>query len=209
MTCYILAFLLGTLAGGAYGALRPAPGAGRPGRTLPALLTGLANGALWTLCFLRLGPCWDAALCCALASVLLAAALTDARTGEIPPLCSLAALVLGAARLLFDLSAWPQRLLGLVAVAGPLLLLLLLSKGRAIGGGDVKLLAGCGLFLGWKLIVLAFFLACILGSVIHLVRMRFFGAGRSLALGPYLAAAVFVSMLWGQGLLEAYLGLFR
>jgi|GEM_PF-3911628 len=206
----ILAFLLGALAGGGYAALRrdPASSGGKP-RSLPALLTAAAiNGALWALCCLRLGFTADAALGCVLSSVLLAAALTDARTGEIPPLCSLAALILGALRLLCDLSQWQTRLIGLVAVAGPLLLLLLLSKGRAIGGGDVKLLAGCGLFLGWKLILLAFLLACILGSVIHLIRMRFFGAERTLALGPYLAAGVFVCLLWGQSLLDAYLRLF-
>ena len=205
----LLAFLLGSVAGGGYAALRRGPASpGGKARSLPALLTAAANGALWALCCLRFGVTPDGALCCALSSVLLAAALTDARTGEIPPLCSLAALILGALRLLFDLSLWQTRLLGLVAVAGPLLLLLLLTKGRAIGGGDVKLLAGCGLFLGWKLILLAFLLACILGSVIHLIRMRFFGAERTLALGPYLAAGVFVCLLWGQSLLDAYLRLF-
>ena len=57
--------------------------------------------------------------------------------------------------------------------------------------------------------MLAFLLACLLGSVIHLIRMRFFGAGRSLALGPYLAAGIVLCLLWGDALLNAYLGLFR
>lgn len=207
----ILAFLLGTLAGGGYAALRRSPaangGTGRLSRS--ALLAATANGALWALCLFRFGFTPDAALACALCSVLLIAALVDARTGEIPPLCSLATLLLGALRLLLHLSQWPTQVIGLFAVAGPLLLLLLLSKGRAIGGGDVKLLAGCGLFLGWKLILLAFLLACLLGSVIHLIRMRFFSAGRSLALGPYLAAGIVLCLLWGDALLRAYLGLFR
>ncbi len=56
--------------------------------------------------------------------------------------------------------------------------------------------------------LLAFFAGCILGSIIHLLRMRVSGAGKVLALGPYLAAGVFLSMLWGEQLLSWYLGKF-
>lgn len=209
MLYIILSFLLGTLAGGAFIALRSPSAAGGGVHSRPAAAAAaLTNGVLWALCVFCLAPVWDAVLCCALSSVLLIAALTDARIGEIPPLCSLSALLLGILRLFLDLSCWQERLIGFAAVSAPLLLLLLLSHGRAVGGGDVKLLAGCGLFLGWKLILAAFLLACILGSLVHLIRMRFFGAGRSLALGPYLSAAVFICALWGNALLNAYLRLF-
>jgi leader peptidase (prepilin peptidase)/N-methyltransferase len=57
-------------------------------------------------------------------------------------------------------------------------------------------------------VLLAFFAGCILGSIIHLLRMRVSGAGKVLALGPYLAAGVFLSMLWGEQLLSWYLGKF-
>jgi leader peptidase (prepilin peptidase)/N-methyltransferase len=68
-------------------------------------------------------------------------------------------------------------------------------------------MAACGLFLGWKLVLLAFFLGCAVGSVVHLLRMALFKAGRVLALGPYLAVGVFTSLLWGDALLTWYLGL--
>jgi leader peptidase (prepilin peptidase)/N-methyltransferase len=41
---------------------------------------------------------------------------------------------------------------------------LVITDGRGVGGGDVKLMAVCGLFLGWKLVLFAFFLGCLLGS---------------------------------------------
>ena len=87
------------------------------------------------------------------------------------------------------------------------MLLFFISGGAAIGGGDVKLMAGTGLFLGLRLNLLAFFFGCMLGSVIHLSRMAFRGAGRELAMGPYLAGGVAIALLWGDGLWTWYMGL--
>ena len=167
-----------------------------------------ANGALWLLAYLTLNAPWDALLGALLASALLTASVIDARTREIPPSTTIAMAVLGALRLCLDLSAWPDRLLGLLVVGGVLALLFLLSGGSAIGGGDVKLMAACGLFLGLGCALLAFLLACLLGSVIHLARMRLCGAGRDLALGPYLAAGVLIALYWGPALLAWYFSFF-
>jgi leader peptidase (prepilin peptidase)/N-methyltransferase len=96
-------------------------------------------------------------------------------------------------------------LLGFLSVSVFLWLILVISKGRAIGGGDVKLMAVAGLLLGWKLIILAFMLGCILGSIIHLLRMKISGADRVLAMGPYLAAGIMIAALWGDALINWYL----
>lgn len=88
------------------------------------------------------------------------------------------------------------------------MLILLLSGGAAVGGGDVKLMAGAGLFLGLRLTLFAFFLGCLLGSIIHLTRMKLCGAGRDLALGPYLSAGILIALFWGDALLNWYFGLF-
>lgn len=58
----------------------------------------------------------------------------------------------------------------------------------AFGGGDIKLMAAAGLFMGYKNVILAFFLGCILGAVIHVIRMKVSGKQRVLAFGPYLCA---------------------
>ena len=92
-------------------------------------------------------------------------------------------------------------------VGGMLAILYYASKGRAIGGGDVKLMAVCGLVLGWKLVLLAFFLGCILGSVIHIIRMKAFGTDRVLAMGPYLSLGVLHAVLWGNTMIQWYMGL--
>lgn len=88
---------------------------------------------------------------------------------------------------------------------------LLLTKGRGIGGGDVKLMAVSGLMLGWRKNILAFFVGCVLVSFVYLFRRKFlekqFGLSDSfhrLAFGPYLAAGIVVSMLWGEKIISAY-----
>lgn len=166
-----------------------------------------ANGTLWCVLFRRFGPAPDFFLACLLCSSLLVLSVIDARTREIPPGVNWFILALGAVRVFWHLSDWPQYAAGFFAVSIPLLLILLISRGRGIGGGDVKLMAACGLFLGWKLAILAFFLGCILGTLVHLPLMAAKKAGRVLALGPYLAAGVFLALLWGDAALGWYLGL--
>lgn len=166
-----------------------------------------ANGVLWVLVCHRLGLSPDALPACLLSSALLVASVIDARTKEIPPGTTITVAVLGLLRTLLHPGNWRSHLLGLVVVGGVLLLLFLLSGGSAIGGGDVKLMAGTGLFLGLKLNLLAFFFGCVLGSAIHIWRMKFRGAGRELAMGPYLAGGVMIALLWGEALWGWYWGL--
>lgn len=166
-----------------------------------------ANGALWVLVSACLGLTPDALLGCLMTSALLVLSVIDARTREIPPGTVIFIAVLGGLRVFLRPASLVSAILGLAAVSGFLLLVLLITGGRGVGGGDVKLMAACGLFLGWQNILLAFLLGCVLGSCIHLVRMRAFGAGRELALGPYLSAGVFLALLWGQPLIHWYLGL--
>jgi leader peptidase (prepilin peptidase)/N-methyltransferase len=129
----------------------------------------------------------------------------DWRTYEIPIEINIFILVLGIVRAVTDPKNWVLYLLGFLSVSILLWLILVISKGRAIGGGDVKLMAAAGLLLGWKQIILAFLLGCILGSIIHLLRMKISGADRVLAMGPYLAAGIMIAALWGDALINWYL----
>ena len=95
-------------------------------------------------------------------------------------------------------------LIGMLAVSVPLGILWFLSKGRAIGGGDVKLMGAAGLLLGWKGIIAAFVIGCIVGSVVHLCRMRLANAPRRLAMGPYLAVGIITVILVGEQLIGWY-----
>ena len=163
------------------------------------------NGGLYLLVFWRYGPGIDSLLYCFLFSALIVLSVIDFRTYEIPLGVNLFILTLGLIRVVTDLSEWFSHGIGLLSVSIPLLLLYLATKGRGIGGGDVKLMAAAGLLLGWKLNLLGFLLGCILGSVIHVCRMKMAGEGRVLAMGPYLAMGIAVSVIWGEQMIAWYL----
>ena len=170
-------------------------------------LVEAVNALLYVWVLTRYGLSFDTVIGCLLASALLGLSLIDLKTLEIPMGFNIFIFILGIAFTIYDIARLPAHLAGLFAVSVPLLLIQLVSRGRAIGGGDIKLMAAAGLLLGWKGIILAFVLACILGSLIHLIRMKFFGQGRRFAFGPYLSAGIFLSWLYSDALISAYLSL--
>lgn len=163
------------------------------------------NGALYLLVFWRYGLSVDSLLYCLLFSALIVLSVIDFRTYEIPVGINIFILTLGLIRIVTDLSHWLSYGIGLLSVSIPLLLIYLVTKGRGIGGGDVKLMAVTGLLIGWKLNVLGFLLGCILGSIIHVCRMKLSGEGRTLAMGPYLAMGIAISVMWGEQMIAWYL----
>ena len=165
----------------------------------------LLNGILYCVVFATLGLNVKSVLTMALISALIVIAVIDWRTYEIPFGLNVFIMALGFINLATDRANWLQYVIGAVSVSGFLLLLYLLTKGRGIGGGDIKLMAAAGLFLGWKSCLLAFVIGCVLGSVIHLIRMRVSKQDHVLAFGPYLAAGIFIASLWGERIVEAYI----
>lgn len=166
------------------------------------------NGILYVIVYVVTGNNRDSLFFCLMTSALLVLSVIDFETYEIPAGINLFLLGLGVIRCILDREQAADRLIGLLAVSLFLFLLQLVTGGAAVGGGDVKLMAAAGLLLGWKLIILAFVLGCILGAVLHLLRMKLQGAEHMLAFGPYLSMGIWISALWGEDMIEAYLGFF-
>lgn len=167
----------------------------------------LLSGIVYALIVWRFSPGVRTLLYLVFASVLIVSAFIDARTRRIPNVLTLIVLLTGALYLFVTGASWQAWIAGAASVAFPLYLLWLFSKGRLIGLGDVKLYVGAGLLLGWQKALLSFGLACILASIIHLIRMKFFHAGRELALGPYLCAGILTALLAGDVLLYYFYGI--
>lgn len=144
---------------------------------------------------------------CLMGSALIVLSVIDWRTFEIPFCLNVFLFILGVAAVVLDRGNLVDHLIGMVCVSGLLEVLYLVSGGRAIGGGDIKLMFACGLILGWERIVLAFLLGCIIGSVVHTVRIKVSKAGHMLAMGPYLSAGVLLAALWGNSWIGWYLSL--
>lgn len=166
------------------------------------------NGILYVMIVYIHGVNIDSLLYCLLGSALIVLSVIDFRTYEIPFGINLFILALGLIRMALDYHNFLSYLIGFLAVSAVLAILYYATKGRAIGGGDVKLMAACGVFLGWQLIIIAFLLGCILGAVIHVIRMKVSNEDHVLAMGPYLSAGIFIAAMWGSQMLTWYLAQF-
>ncbi len=78
---------------------------------------------------------------------------------------------------------------------------------EGMGGGDIKLLAMIGAFLGWPSIPVTLFFASLVGSVVGLTCMLLTGAGRRLALpfAPFLCSGAILFIFFGEDLIQFYL----
>lgn len=95
----------------------------------------------------------------------------------------------------------------LVAGAGSWLFLLALNlgtKGKGMGMGDVKLAMFMGIFLGWQRVIVAFYVAFVLGAAVGvgmMVAKKIKGQGK-IAFGPYLILGTMISWFWGEKILS-------
>ncbi len=85
----------------------------------------------------------------------------------------------------------------------------LVTGKEGMGYGDFKLFAALGAWLGWKLLPLVILLSAATGAVIGILLIVLRGRDRSapMPFGPYLAAAGWLAMLYGDSLLDGYLHL--
>ncbi|MDR2590109.1 MAG: prepilin peptidase [Oscillospiraceae bacterium] len=142
--------------------------------------------------------------------ILLAITIIDFNTSEIPDSLIIALIFPTAAAFFLFTDVTPlSHVIGLFAIALPMLLLTLLIPG-AFGGGDIKLIAVCGLMLGWQLILTAFFIAIVFaGSIaIYLMISGRKKRGQHMVFGPALCAGVAISIFYGHQLIDWYLSLF-
>lgn len=72
---------------------------------------------------------------------------------------------------------------------------------ESIGGGDVKLLAMIGSFVGWKLAVLTFFVAPFFGAVVG-IYVLLFKKSHLIPYGPFLSLAALISLFYGSQIIS-------
>ena len=77
----------------------------------------------------------------------------------------------------------------------------LIFRKESMGGGDVKLMAMVGAFLGWKLAILTFFIAPFFGAVYGIVE-KIRTRDSVIAYGPFLVLGTLISMFYGNTIIE-------
>ena len=85
----------------------------------------------------------------------------------------------------------------------------LITGKEGMGYGDFKLLAALGAWLGWQQLPMIILMSAVVGAVVGGILIVFRGRDRQLPIpfGPYLAAAGWITMLWGDEIRNAYFDL--
>lgn len=174
------------------------------------LVIELITGGFAVLSYIMFGFSLAALLRFALICGLVAVAYIDMDTMEIPNgiIIYLAAVAVAAVFLTPETPIL-SHVIGLFCISVPLLLMALIIPG-SFGGGDIKLMAACGLALGWQNAVFAFFTALLFGGAyaIWLMASKKLGKKDHFAFGPFLSLGTAVSLYFGSAVISWYLGLF-
>jgi len=173
-------------------------------------LVEAATGVLFALAFLVFGPTPDFLVAAVFLAALVAMTGIDLAHQIIPDVITLPGILAGlVANLATARVNWRESVVGIVVCGGIFLVIILVSRG-GMGGGDMKLGAMLGAFLGWKLGLLALMLGVLAGGAVALCLLILGRKGRKEAIpfGPFLALGGAITMLWGETLLGWYLDRF-
>lgn len=171
-------------------------------------LVELITGLLFVMTWLRFGWSWETIAGWVIVSILIVVTVTDLRHGIIPNKVIIAGFVMGMPLTAFQ--SWEALKLGGLAFLGAGLFMLAvaeISRG-GMGGGDVKLSALMGLFLGPSGVVIALFLAFLAGGLVGAMLLITGVKKRKdpIPFGPFLAAGGLVALLWAERVAGWYWG---
>lgn len=174
-------------------------------------LVELLTGLLFVAVIWHFGASLPGVMALILTAFLIAAAGIDARTTLLPDSLTLPLLWLGLLVNSFGLfTDLHSAVVG--AIAGYMSLWLvyhgfkLLTGKEGMGYGDFKLLAALGAWLGWQALPAILLFASLVGAVVGITLILLRGRDRNIPIpfGPYLAAAGFLALLWGDAVTQMY-----
>jgi leader peptidase (prepilin peptidase)/N-methyltransferase len=180
-----------------------------------------ATAAVYVLLLYKYGLSMDFVFFAFLFSVLIAVFFIDIDHRIIPDELVLTALAGGVLAVVYNIFRpltiygdrdWWNPLLGILPGSGFLLLIaiigiLIYKSDDAMGMGDVKIFAPIGLFLGWRMCIVAFVLSVFLGGLTSIILMtaRLKKRKDSVPFGPFIVMGTFITVMWGREILLWYL----
>lgn len=169
----------------------------------------ILNAAGYTLILWRFGLSLESAIYAALFSSLVTASMIDLRHRIIPDVITIPGTIAGLLASAFIL---PNGIKGSVIgtlLGGGLFFIVAIASRGGMGGGDIKLIAMLGSFLGWINVIITIILSSFIGSVVGILMMIFLGKGRKypIPFGPFLAVGGIISLFFHDEIVAWYLGM--
>ena len=173
------------------------------------LLTGiLTAGVIW-----KYGISLVSLYFLILACVLIVVSMIDIKTMLVPVKLCYSAMVAGILLSPFiSISSFKDSILGASFGAGIILFIIetyyIFTGKEGMGYGDANIMALIGAFLGWEKVLLTIFFASLIGSVVGVALMVLKGKNTKFALpfGPFLSAGAYITILFGNEIINWYLG---
>jgi len=176
----------------------------------------LVSGLFAVAVFDRYGFSWESLFLYGLIGALLVITFIDIDHQIIPDVITLPGIVIGfLASFLLGYITYQESLIGIILGGGLLLSVAwgyyLLTKREGMGGGDIKLLAMLGAFLGWKGVIFTILAASAIGTLVGIAVALRTGGGRRLAIpfGPFISLGAILNVFFGTQIIEWYVALMR
>jgi leader peptidase (prepilin peptidase)/N-methyltransferase len=173
----------------------------------------LAAAVIPLVLYLRFGLGRELAIYWPLSYVLLVLSFVDLDYRILPDKVTLPGIAVGLiVAPLSGLTAFPASLIGALAGGGALYLIAIAGTAvfgkESMGGGDIKLAAMLGAFLGWQAVIVFLFIAFLVGAAVGVAVLaaRRSDGDHTVPFGPFIALGAFVTMVWGDAIVSWYLG---
>jgi leader peptidase (prepilin peptidase)/N-methyltransferase len=169
-------------------------------------LVELLCGLLYIFLYHQFGCSLQSLVFTLLATALLIVSFIDLAHKIVPDVITLPGILAGmVASVLLTPVGLGNAFIGLCLGGGLFFLIAVLSRG-GMGGGDIKLVAMIGAFLGWQAVLVTIFMGALLGAVVGISLMLLKQKSRKdpIPFGPFLALGAFVAMVWGPDLIFWY-----
>jgi leader peptidase (prepilin peptidase)/N-methyltransferase len=173
----------------------------------------LLTGLIYLIIYLVYGFSVQTLIYIILSSALIIIAFVDLNEQIVPDVISLPGTATGFILSFFvPYISFINSALGVAAGGGIILVIALggsaIFKKEAMGGGDVKLAAMIGAFLGLRYIVISLFLGFFLGALvgIFLIMSKIKSRKDVVPFGPFIVLGSFITLLWGDKIISWYLG---
>ena len=169
-------------------------------------LIELLSGIVALSVYFRFGPTLEGVVYFTIIAALITISFIDLDHGIIPDVISLPGIIV-CFLTVFALPtiSWKESIIGILAGAGSLHLVALIysavRKKDGMGGGDIKLLAGIGAFLGWKIAILIFFIAPVFGAIVGVI-VKIRKKVSIIPYGPFISLSTFIALFWGKEIIE-------